>query len=83
MVRAQRGIGFPFADTVVHACDVARPLGTAGTFPAEILTPALDQILALLGHSPAWPDGDRPHGDRPHGNRRRGDRPYRDRPDAA
>ncbi|WP_206503325.1 hypothetical protein [Streptomyces chrestomyceticus] len=78
MVRAQRGIGFPSVDTVVHACDVARPLGTTVTFPAEILTPALDQILTLLGHSPAWPDGDRPHG-----NRRRGDRPYRDRPDAA
>ncbi|MFF3276434.1 hypothetical protein ACFYWU_36705 [Streptomyces chrestomyceticus] len=78
MVRAQRGIGFPSVDTLVYARDVARSLGTTVTFPAEILTPALDQILALLGHSPAWPDGDRPHG-----NRRRGDRPYRDRPDAA
>ncbi len=95
-VRARRGIGFHFVDTVVHAWDVARSLGTPVTFPAEILTPALEiartvpggaareepdaafgpvretpaagtgavpalgRILALLGRSPAWPDGDRP-----------------------
>ncbi|MEU7227372.1 TIGR03086 family metal-binding protein [Streptomyces chrestomyceticus] len=115
-VRARRGIGFHFVDTVVHAWDVARSLGTTVSFPAEILTPALeiaravpggaarerpdaafgpvretpatapgsaptlDQVLALLGRSPAWPDGDRPHGNRPEGDRPHGDHPYGDRP---
>ncbi|MEU7153576.1 TIGR03086 family metal-binding protein [Streptomyces sp. NPDC045470] len=48
-VRAHRGIGFHFVDTVVHAWDVARSLGTTVTFPAEVLTPALEIARAVPG----------------------------------